>query len=692
MNGYTRDQAVDALMTIPATVPHDIRTKIGMAARDAGVTLDEYDTWQLQNPRYKKDEVRAMWDSYGDGAVGTGTLFHFAKEHSWKPDRTARPQQPQKPVKPAPEKEVRPNPSIEVWARLEPVVTHGYATKKKLSADTLKLCRVVPANDPLTHRRGWLATPGRDIEGNLVTIEFVDPNAKPGDPKPALKDSKKSGAMFFVGADKGSIFVCEGLATADAIYQSTGELAVSTFGSGNTRNVVSELRTKHPEKRIVICPDTSKESDAKKIADEFHCAVAAMPDGWEKNSDLNDVFCADDGGFDKVQDILYAAEEPSAPSAPTSLLRDVDVFDVISKPSPPPAFAWDGYLPKGVVSLMGAHGGVGKSTVSLMLAVCTALGRPLFGASTEPCKVLFYSAEDGANVMRHRLAAICRAWQIDPATLRGRLRIVDATEYPELFTVENNGSCAVTQSYLELKEIVQTLGAGLVVIDNASDAYGGDEIKRRQVRAFMRSLGSLAKHSDSAVLMLMHVDKTTSRNKKSEGGEGYSGSTAWHNSARSRLFLTRGDDGLLILEHQKSNFGKMRDPISLSWVDGGFPQLIEQGAGQGAGQGAQGRADDVRAISLLKLIAEFEGRDQFCSPGLAARNRVFALLRSEPDFQNLKLNSDATNRLVNQCQRAKWIEPIEYKRDRKLSTRWTLTTDGRAIAGLRSLEPDHADQ
>jgi hypothetical protein len=55
------------------------------------------------------------------------------------------------------------------------------------------------------------------------------------------------------------------------------------------------------------------------------------------------------------------------------------------------------------------------------------------------------------------------------------------------------------------------------------------------------------------------VDKNTSRNKKADGGEGYSGSTAWHNSARSRLFMTRGDDGLLTLEHQKSNLGKRRE-------------------------------------------------------------------------------------------------------------------------------------
>ena len=187
--------------------------------------------------------------------------------------------------------------------------------------------------------------------------------------------------------------------------------------------------------------------------------------------------------------------------------------------------------------------------------------------------------------------------------------------------------------------------------------------------------------TDCAVVLLAHVDKTTSRNRKSEGGEGYSGSTAWHNSVRSRLFLTRGEDDLLTLEHQKSNLGKLRETLKLAWVDGGFPQVVGESSFDGSHH--QGRADDDKSISLLKLIAEFESREQYCSPVATARNNVFATLRSEPGFLNLKLNADATKRIVNQCQRAGWIEPIDYRKaDRHTGTRWTVTTTGRAFAGL----------
>lgn len=58
-----------------------------------------------------------------------------------------------------------------------------------------------------------------------------------------------------------------------------------------------------------------------------------------------------------------------------------------------------------------------------------------------------------------------------------------------------------------------------MVVDNASDAYGGDEIQRRQVRAFMRSLVRVARLPDCAVVLLAHVDKNTSKGNKPEGAK-----------------------------------------------------------------------------------------------------------------------------------------------------------------------------
>lgn len=381
--------------------------------------------------------------------------------------------------------------------------------------------------------------------------------------------------------------------------------------------------------------------------------------------------------------LLGAMTWPPEPVKNMPRLKPISVGDVFTRPSPPPLFAWEGLLPLGTVSLLSAHGGTGKSTLALMLAVAAVTGRDLFGVAVRPGPAVFVSLEDGQGIVRHRLAHICRCWNVNPRDLESRLHIVDGTEYPELFTAETRGAGETTRTFSELRELLQKVAAGLVVVDNASDAFGGDEIQRRQVRAFMRSLVELARDTEEAVLLLAHVDKNTSRARKGEGGEGYSGSTAWHNSARSRLFLTRADDGSLTLEHQKSNLGKLQEPLSLHWVDGGLPELSQLGGMSEFTARLQGRMDDDKAAALLRLLAEFESRAQYASPATTSRNHVHAVLKSDPAFAALKLKPDDTKRLVTQAQRAGWLEVLDYRdANRKPHQRWTLTSKGRDFAQL----------
>ena len=184
----------------------------------------------------------------------------------------------------------------------------------------------------------------------------------------------------------------------------------------------------------------------------------------------------------------------------------------------------------------------------------------------------------------------------------------------------------------------------------------------------------------AAVLILAHVDKGTSRARKAEGGEVYSGSTAWHNSVRSRLFMSRAEDGTLTLEHQKNNLGPLRDPLTLIWPPGGLPESLQVDAFAGR---LQGRADDERAAAILRLIAEYEARQQYASPATTSRNHVHAVLKADPAFVRLKLKPDDTRRLVTQAQRAGWLEVLDYRdANRKPHQRWTVTSEGRAFAEI----------
>lgn len=689
-------RASDALYAIPPDMPRNDWVKAGMGFSAAGGDFDTFDTWSAQAGNYNAAACRDTWRSFkaAPGGVGAGSLFGMARDNGWTDGKPSpRPdsamidrlltKQARKPAKGMA--------AAEVWGRCEAATyRHGYIVAKGAAGVPLDGLRVVPAGDALRvmseSMAGALVVPCMAADGSLSTLQLIPPpdvaarlkaKGKPG--KLNLPDHSVQG-WFTVGTitPGGVVYIVEGVGQAWACWQATGAAAVVAFGAGNMGKVAKALREQDPAARLVLVPDTGKEQDAAKIAAAVGAAVAAMPDGWPNNSDVHDLMQAEGG--DVLAMLLEDATVPPKPE-PEQRLKPVSVFDVMTNPAPPPAFVWDGFAPRGNVTLLGAHGGTGKSTIALMLGVCAALGRPLFGVDTEQSKVIFVSLEDGSSVVRHRLAGICKAWMIDPARLQGLLHIVDGTEHPELFAAETRGAGELTASYHELRKLVQSENIGLVLIDNASDAFGGDEIQRRQVRAFMRALNAVARLTDCAVMLLAHVDKTTSRNKKAEGGEGYSGSTAWHNSARSRLFLTRGNDDLLTLEHQKSNLGRLREPVTLEWLEGGFPQVVANGGFDGSRQ--QGRADDDRAAALIRLIAEFESRGQYCSPALTSRNHVHAVLKSEPEFQKLKLRPDDTKRIVTQCQRAKWLDCMSYRTpDRKPHQGWTVTNEGRAFAGL----------
>jgi hypothetical protein len=112
----------------------------------------------------------------------------------------------------------------------------------------------------------------------------------------------------------------------------------------------------------------------------------------------------------------------------------VPIHDLGHADVPAPEYIVSPILPTGVPTLLGGHGGTGKSFLALVLAVCVAAGRDFMGLPLRRVRVMFYSAEDGKGVLRWRLQKICRALDIDPNELAEWLIVLDVTDVdPALF-------------------------------------------------------------------------------------------------------------------------------------------------------------------------------------------------------------------------------------------------------------------
>jgi hypothetical protein len=374
--------------------------------------------------------------------------------------------------------------------------------------------------------------------------------------------------------------------------------------------------------------------------------------------------------------------EPERPPLPFAV---VPVADLAKAPPAAPSFWWGGYLPAGVVTLLSAHGGTGKTMIGLMLGVSIALGLPLFGIGTRRGIVAVYSAEDGADLLRYRLRWICDALGIDPAALDGRLHILDATAGdPVLFHEVTEGGRrygATTATFEALTEYVGRHRIDVLIADNASDTFDASEIDRSRVRGFMRALARIAQARHGAVLLLAHVAKVTSRGPINDA-EGYSGSTAWHNSARSRLYLSRDRDGSLLLEHQKANLGAMREPLRLLWPSGGIPTL-DVPVNAFVAHIAE-RADE---LSLVKLLHEFYGHGEYVATETRSRYHVAKVLGGEPTYPKRRKPTEVFG-MLRDMERRGWIEREMYRdHNRKAHERWSVTPAGLTAAGIAPSAP-----
>lgn len=278
-------------------------------------------------------------------------------------------------------------------------------------------------------------------------------------------------------------------------------------------------------------------------------------------------------------------------------LKKVYIKNITNVEHPAPAYTVEPFVPVGEVTLMGGHGGAGKSILALILAAHYAASVPWFGLVVKGGRVLYVSLEDPANLIKYRLMRIIETYNLPVEAVEKNLMILDGSESGAALMVESSEhgirSLTRTQIMDEVEETAQ--GCGLIIIDNASDAFDCEENQRRQVRRFIRELRTLARENNAGLILLAHIDKAAAR--FGANGNTYSGSTAWHNSVRSRLALTE-KDGHVELVQEKLNAGKKLDrAIRLTWADG---VLIPDGD-IAEGLEAKGQ-EDINKATVLRAI------------------------------------------------------------------------------------------
>jgi putative DNA primase/helicase len=258
----------------------------------------------------------------------------------------------------------------------------------------------------------------------------------------------------------------------------------------------------------------------------------------------------------------------------------------------PVHWAWNGFLPLGMLTVMGGAPGCGKTTIALSLAAIITKGGlwPDGTRCAEAGDVLVWSGEDGESVLAARLCA-------EGADMT-KVHFISGMANGDAFD-PGTDMAALESAALELPRL------RLLIVDPIVSAVVGDGNKAVDVRRSLQPIVDLAKRSGCAVIGITHFSKGTAGRDPLER---VTGSQAFGALARVVLVASKAkpdDEGKprRVLMRAKSNIGA---------DDGGHAYELERVPVAPGVEGQRvtwGVAIEGSALEVLDEAEEKQGAD-----------------------------------------------------------------------------------
>lgn len=324
---------------------------------------------------------------------------------------------------------------------------------------------------------------------------------------------------------------------------------------------------------------------------------------------------------------------PIRPDNPSLPITSTGIWD--GKPANTRMWMVDEWIPFRRATLLTGEGGSGKSLVSQQLATCAALGLPFMGVKTRQMKALYITCEDDLGELHRRQEGICSALGTSMSELDGNLFFLSRCGQinNSLLHFANDG-VEQSQFYHDIATFAWNNQPCFVVLDNIAHLFEGNENIRNHVAIFCNAMEALAKEAMATVLFLGHPAKAA--------GSQFSGSTAWENQVRSRLYLSRpdGDEGTYdddarVLTRAKSNYAKTGDAIKFRWKDWAFVEAIDTGESWYEQVGNTGKATGENKLFLACLAKATQER-RALSHSPHAGNYAPKVMEGMPSAKGLK--------------------------------------------------------
>ncbi|MEB3214528.1 MAG: AAA family ATPase, partial [Leptolyngbyaceae bacterium] len=438
---------------------------------------------------------------------------------------------------------------------------------------------------------------GVRFEGDIILVPLYDTAGKlwnlqtiaPDGTKRFQKGGRKKGLFCPLGdlQNNAVVYVCEGYATGVSLHMATNKPVVVAFDAYNLEPVLETLIKKVSAAQFTIAADDDRwkplagnvgRERAKEAAQRFKCRYITpiFRDDYTKPTDFNDLH---------VLEGLEHLTKQLADKAPDSIVTRVNIANW-GKPLPPREWIVPDWIPHRYVTALYGDGGVGKSLLALQLATAVVTGNQWLNMDTRQGRVYCLFCEDSEEDLNRRQQDINRFYGLHMGQVANDMAIVPRLGRDNyLMTYKGfDETPHYTDFFRSLYSDIRDFKPTLVILDTAADLFGGNENNRTQVRNFVQSgLGRIARDANCAVLLCAHPSAAGLASKSGVGG-----STAWNNTLRSRLYLTRPkevqeEDGeasdMRTLKRMKSNYARAGVSLDVMYDDGAFkiptPQYMD---------------------------------------------------------------------------------------------------------------------
>jgi hypothetical protein len=210
---------------------------------------------------------------------------------------------------------------------------------------------------------------------------------------------------------------------------------------------------------------------------------------------------------DPIWDDPKVANLHKRPSSNRLKLRAASLPDPAT--IPPRQWLYGTQLLRGLVSVLVAPGGTGKSAYAMAIATAIASGRPILGENIfASVNVAVLNLEDPLHELDRRLAAICMRHKVCETEIAGRIFLHSNDDGAiTMGAMSDDGFEVIHPDEGALVEEIKANDIGLLIVDPYAESHTLEENSNSHMVAAAAAWRRLARATDCAVLLVHHVRK-----------------------------------------------------------------------------------------------------------------------------------------------------------------------------------------